>query len=244
MHATSPCPLPSTCCRKNNICDVLSLAWLSKLPHLQILWLDDNPVAQAAGYQPLLLRLCAQLTKLDQASVGEATRKQAEAAHSDTVDELLRQAGHVLGIAVDVEPQQPTPRPSPGAVGGGGGGGGVTAVSGGRQRADSAGPGFSPSMGHASPGKMTHPPRHEPVLGSMRMPQSQSNSLSDSGGSGGGGGGGGDGHSMTNLVKAIGYMLRELDEHDLAQVSKLLADAAARKIRAGGGGTALLQRAP
>jgi hypothetical protein len=244
--------------RRNNIRDVLALVFLSQLPCLEILWLEDNPVTIDPACRAVILRCCPRLTKLDQGDVSESDRKGAEEHHAEVVDELLRRAQRVTGVV--------------GPLAGGGGGTPLgepqslyqqqqqqTPLAPAAAAAAVAGPAASRPVHHS-------PVRHQNVASSMRLtgrPQSQLSDTGSSGGSSSGnssptreiigaegrgdgrGEGRGDGRGRgeaggqaggiglpqnANVVRAVTYLLYELEDIDLAHVAKVISDLRARAL--------------
>ncbi|XP_077284851.1 uncharacterized protein LOC143910311 isoform X1 [Arctopsyche grandis] len=78
--------------RKNRISDLSELRFLRRLPALKVLWLDENPCAEAGNYRMTVLRALPQLEKLDNVvvqaeEVEEATRKGTPIIDSDADDD-------------------------------------------------------------------------------------------------------------------------------------------------------------
>lgn len=61
--------------RKNRISDLKELKFLQNLPHLSILWIDENPIAKIPSYRSTVLSLLPNLVKLDDIAVTEAERE-------------------------------------------------------------------------------------------------------------------------------------------------------------------------
>jgi Leucine-rich repeat (LRR) protein len=64
--------------RKNNICDLKEISYLSSLTRLKVLWLSHNPCAEHAYYRAFVVYSIPSLVKLDNAEVTQAERDQAK----------------------------------------------------------------------------------------------------------------------------------------------------------------------
>jgi hypothetical protein len=51
--------------RRNEVADLAEIRYLAPLPHLHILWLNENPCAEHPDYRLLVTRFLPHLTKLD-----------------------------------------------------------------------------------------------------------------------------------------------------------------------------------
>ena len=64
--------------RKNNICDLKEITYLSGLTRLKVLWLSHNPCADHAYYRAFVVSTIPSLVKLDNAEVTQTERDQAK----------------------------------------------------------------------------------------------------------------------------------------------------------------------
>jgi Leucine-rich repeat (LRR) protein len=55
--------------RKNNITDITEVRYLTNLPNLKVLWLWDNPCAEAANYREIVINALPNLVKLDNTNI-------------------------------------------------------------------------------------------------------------------------------------------------------------------------------
>lgn len=63
--------------RKNLIADLSEVQYLQSLPVLKVLWLWDNPCAEAPNYRPYVIRCLPNLVKLDNQPIAPEERKAA-----------------------------------------------------------------------------------------------------------------------------------------------------------------------
>jgi len=61
--------------RKNLIADLAEVQYLQNLPVLKVLWLWDNPCAEAPNYRPYVIRCLPNLVKLDNQPIAAEERK-------------------------------------------------------------------------------------------------------------------------------------------------------------------------
>ena len=61
--------------RKNQIADLRELQFLSKLPKLKVLWLQNNPVCQHPLYRQFCIKMIPNLVKLDTDAVTQEERQ-------------------------------------------------------------------------------------------------------------------------------------------------------------------------
>jgi hypothetical protein len=109
LAAFANCPsLTELYLRKNEVADLEEIQHLRGLKGLKILWLSDNPCADAGSYRDTVLRTLPQLKKLDNVTVTE--KEVAEAA----------KAGLGIPAAEPAKPKSvpatastPTPEPAP-----------------------------------------------------------------------------------------------------------------------------------
>jgi len=85
--------------RKNLIADLAEVQYLQNLPVLRVLWLWDNPCAEAPNYRPFVIRSLPNLVKLDNQPITPEERK------SVAVEAPARPAQQ------EVRREQPVPAP-------------------------------------------------------------------------------------------------------------------------------------
>eukprot|EP00826_Nyctotherus_ovalis_P042977 TRINITY_DN4492_c0_g3_i1.p1 TRINITY_DN4492_c0_g3~~TRINITY_DN4492_c0_g3_i1.p1 ORF type:complete len:258 (-),score=59.54 TRINITY_DN4492_c0_g3_i1:173-946(-) len=64
--------------RKNSVADLSEIQYLASLRHLRVLWLWDNPCAEAADYRLHVIKALPQLVKLDNTEVTPEERQSAQ----------------------------------------------------------------------------------------------------------------------------------------------------------------------
>lgn len=69
--------------RKNDVADLAEVQYLSSLKYLRVLWLWDNPCAQAPNYRPVIIKLLPHLVKLDNTEITPEERQAAAKAPID-----------------------------------------------------------------------------------------------------------------------------------------------------------------
>jgi hypothetical protein len=92
--------------RKNDISQLSEVHRLSKLPHLQILWLCDNPCASHPLYRIFTIRCCPALKQFDNVEVSPQERAEADRLPQAEVDDVLAGRGR------SGRPQAPPPPPA------------------------------------------------------------------------------------------------------------------------------------
>lgn len=103
--------------RKNLISDLTEVHYLQNLPALRVLWLWDNPCAEAPNYRPYVIKCLPNLVKLDNQPITPEERKSAA---STGRDEPPARAPQPVPVAVEprreVQQQRPAtsenPRPA------------------------------------------------------------------------------------------------------------------------------------
>ena len=70
--------------RKNLISDPEQLHYLTDLPFLTVLWLQENPICQIPNYRSLVIRMLPQLKKLDERDITLEERQLSESFVSQT----------------------------------------------------------------------------------------------------------------------------------------------------------------
>ena len=71
--------------RKNNIADLSEVQYLTKLPHLKVLWLSHNPCAEHPYYRQYVIKMLPGLSKLDNAEITQEERNQARNLNLDAI---------------------------------------------------------------------------------------------------------------------------------------------------------------
>lgn len=92
--------------RKNDISLLSEVYRLSKLPHLHILWLCDNPCASHPLYRIFTIRCCPALKQFDNVEVSPQERAEADRLTQQELDDILANRGRTG------RPQPPPPPPS------------------------------------------------------------------------------------------------------------------------------------
>eukprot|EP00127_Corallochytrium_limacisporum_P004313 Clim_evm258s157 gene=Clim_evmTU258s157 len=87
----SHCPkLVELYLRKNNVRDINEVLHLRDLENLKVLWLSDNPLAEATDYRPTVIRTLPRLKKLDNRAVTEEERTSAQLEGRDLASGSLQ----------------------------------------------------------------------------------------------------------------------------------------------------------
>ena len=108
--------------RKNLIADITEVQYLQNLPALRVLWLWDNPCAEAPNYRPYVIRCLPNLSKLDNQPITPEERKSVagEAATVRSAQPDIRREPPTQAprdppreVPRPTEPRAPRARPEP-----------------------------------------------------------------------------------------------------------------------------------
>ncbi|PNF31140.1 C21orf2-like protein [Cryptotermes secundus] len=99
--------------RRNNIRELNQILYLQDLPRLKILWLEENPCAQADQYRLTVLRALPNLQKLDNITVHpeevqDALRKGRELVHPNDVQDMSPMGENEWGSGTSSLSHSPT----------------------------------------------------------------------------------------------------------------------------------------
>jgi len=90
--------------RKNLISDLSELQYLKKLKQLKVLWLWDNPCAEAANYRLLVIKTLPQLVKLDNTEITAEERQSAGSIGWGIENPIQHEAVHEAPVKKMSEP--------------------------------------------------------------------------------------------------------------------------------------------
>jgi hypothetical protein len=105
--------------RKNNIASLAEVKNLSKLPHLTVLWLCDNPCSSHPLYRIFTIRCCPALKQFDNVEVSPQERSQADRLTQSEIDEIVSERGRHAARKASPPPPPPIPTSAKPASAGG-----------------------------------------------------------------------------------------------------------------------------
>jgi len=97
--------------RKNLIADLAEVQYLQNLPVLRVLWLWDNPCAEAPNYRPYVIRALPNLVKLDNQPITPEERKSV-AGEAPPARPAQPEVRRELPAQAPRDPPREVPRPA------------------------------------------------------------------------------------------------------------------------------------
>ncbi len=99
--------------RKNHIRDLGEIQYLQNLPHLDTLWLEENPCCHTPGYRQKVIQMLPNLVKLDNQEISLEERQGiGSAPQSAPMDFSPQKQSFENQIPVEPEPSLPVEPPS------------------------------------------------------------------------------------------------------------------------------------